>query len=239
MDKRDLSIVIPAKNEGIGLTITCEMLAMFVDSLKEIIVVVEDTFDKSSESAANARLSSDVEFRIVVNKFQAGVTGSLCTGIEVALGEFVMLYPADEINPIFEIQNFVLALRSGFDVVSATRYAKGGKRLGVGVLSGNVLSRGVSILFQIATLGKISDPTTGLKAFRKSMWQMEQVFSTVGWSYPMELQIEFLKRGRKFSEVPIISVDRPFDGQSSFKFSLWIWNYLRVLYYAMCRRHKV
>ena len=238
MAQRDLSIVIPAKNEGNGLTITLEMLVLFVDSLREIIVVVEDISDKSYDSAVNARISSNVELKIVVNEFQTGVTGSLCSGIKVATGDFVMFYPADEINPIFQIQDFVLALRSGYDFVSATRYAKGGKRLGVGVLSGNFLSKGVSALFIIATLGKISDPTTGLKAFRKSIWEMGRVFSTVGWSYPMELQVEYLKKGKMFIEVPIISVDRPFDGQSSYKFGLWEWNYLRVLYSVMFRRFK-
>ena len=47
MAQRDLSIVIPVKNEGNGLTITLEMLVLFVDSLREIIVVAEDISDKS------------------------------------------------------------------------------------------------------------------------------------------------------------------------------------------------
>ena len=238
MVQRDLSIVIPAKNEGHGLTVTLEMLVLFVDSLREIIVVVEEISDKSYESALKARILSSVELKIVVNEFQPGVTGSLCSGVKDATSEFVMFYPADEINPIFQIQDFVLALRSGYDFVSATRYAKGGKRLGVGVLSGNLLSRCVSALFMIATFGKISDPTTGLKAFRKSDWKMGQVFSTVGWSYPMELQVEYLKKGKMFIEVPIISLDRPFDGASSYKFGLWEWNYLRVLCAVMFKNFR-
>ena len=239
MAERDLSIVIPAKNEGKGLTITLEMLVLFVESLREIIVVVEDISDKSVDSATNARISSNVELKIIVNEFQAGVTGSLCSGIKLATGEFVMFVPADEINPIFQIQDFMLALRSGYDFVSGTRYAKGGKRLGVGALSGNFLSRSISTLFKIATSGKISDPTTGLKAFRKSNWEMGRVFSTVGWSYPMELQVKYLKEGKMFIEVPIISVDRPIDGQSNYKFGLWAWNYLRVLCDVMFRRFEV
>ena len=165
MDKRDLSIVIPAKNESRSLIVTLEMLDLFVDSLREIIVVVEDFSDKSYESANTARISSNVELKVVVNEFKKGVTGSLCSGIKAASGKYVMFYPADEINPIFQIQDFVFALRSGYDFVSGTRYAKGGKRLGVGSFSGNVLSRIVSTCFRIFTLGKISDPTTGIKAF--------------------------------------------------------------------------
>ena len=238
MVERNLSIIIPAKDESTSLTITLEMLVLFVDTLKEILVVVEDISDKSLVSAKKARIASGVELIIVVNEFQQGVTGSLCSGIKVATGEFVMFFPADEINPIFKIQDFVFALSSGYDFVSGTRYAKGGKRLGVGSLSGNFLSRGVSILFRILTLNKISDPTTGLKAFRKSDWEIGPIYSTAGWSYPMEMQINYLKKGKTITEVPFISVDRPIDGQSSYKFGLWAWNYLRVLCNVMFRRIK-
>jgi glycosyltransferase involved in cell wall biosynthesis len=236
MANQELSIVIPAKNEGKGLTVTLEMLNLFVGSLKEIIVVVEDIADKSYEYANKARISSNVELKILVNEFQRGVTGSICTGIRTAKGEFVMIFPADEINPIFQIEDFVFALHGGCDFVSGTRYAKGGKRLGVGSLSGNFLSRSVSILFRICTMGKITDPTTGLKAFRRSSWEMAQIYSTIGWSYPMELQLAYLKKGRLFTEVPIISVDRTLDGQSSYRFGSWAWNYMRVLQKMLFRR---
>lgn len=238
MPRRVLSVVIPAKNEGKGLTITCEMLVLFVASLKEIIVVVEDISDLSCKAALNARIGNNVELKVIINEFQSGVTGSLCSGIKASEGEYILLYPSDEINPIFAIEDFVFALRDGYDIVSATRYAKGGKRLGVRLLSGNLLSRSVGLCFQIVTLGKITDPTTGVKAFRKNIWDMERIFSTGGWSYPMELQINYLKKKKKFIEVPITSVDRPFDGQSSFKIGVWIWNYMRVLFCTLKRTYE-
>jgi len=228
--QKKISFIIPAKNENFGLKVCIELLALYVDNLAEIIIVVESINDSSVAAVKNVKLSRNVQFSVILNRSTKGVTGSIQTGIIQAKGDYVFIYPADEINPIFELNNFAHKLDLGFDLVSATRYSKGGLRLGVGSFSGNILSKVVAQCVICITKGRLSDLSTGIKAFNKHRIQIPtKAFSKSGWSFPMEIELRALKAGKKIVEVPIMSVDRPFGGQSSYQPVSWMIGYLKVI----------
>ena len=45
----------------------------------------------------------------------------------------------------------------------------------------------------------------------------------------MEIELRALLGGKKISEIPIISVDRPFGGESSYHAASWILSYSKVI----------
>ena len=230
MNENKLSIIIPAKNENFGIKVCLELIALYVNNLLEIIVVLESADDPTIKIINTVNLNEQIELKVVLNEFSKGVTGSIQTGIKMASGNYVFIYPADEINPIFALNNFANKLDLGFDLVSATRYSKGGLRLGVGSFSGNFLSRVVAVLMILMTNGRFSDLSTGIKAFKKNEIEIPtKPFSQNGWSFPMEIELSALLSGKKISEIPIISVDRPFGGESSYHATSWILGYSKVV----------
>ena len=74
----------------------------------------------------------------------------------------------------------------------------------------------------------LSDCTTGIKMFRKSIFSKINLESRpVGWAVAFELSIKAQLQGFKLGEVPIISIDRLFGGESTFKLGPWFVEYLR------------
>ena len=74
----------------------------------------------------------------------------------------------------------------------------------------------------------LSDCTTGIKIFRKSIFNKINLESKpVGWAVAFELSIKAQLQGYKLGEVPIISIDRLFGGESTFKLGPWCVEYLR------------
>jgi glycosyltransferase involved in cell wall biosynthesis len=230
MTKNKISVIIPAKNENFGIKVCLELIALYVDNLLEIIVILESVEDQTIKVIDKVNLNEQIKLKVVFNEYSKGVTGSIQTGIKMASGNYVFIYPADEINPIFALNDFTKKLNSGFDLVSATRYSKGGLRLGVGSFSGNLLSRLVATLVLFVTNGRFSDLSTGIKAFKKDVIEIPvEPFSQNGWSFPMEIELRALLGGKKISEIPIISVDRPFGGESSYHAASWILSYSKVI----------
>ena len=226
---KNTTVIIPAKNENIGIKICIELIFMFVPQVKEIIIVLESEIDSTIGFIKQATINEDASVRTIINQQSPGVTGSILTGINQSFGKYILIYPADEINPIFNLSLMLSKLDEGYDLVSATRYSKGGLRLGVGAVSGNILSRLLSFLVYSVSKGKFSDISTGIKAFNKeNVYIPAKPFSQHGWSFPMEIELKAIKAKKRITEVPIISVDRPLGGKSSYIARVWLIDYLKV-----------
>ena len=127
------------------------------------------------------------------------------------------------------IEDMLWLMGHGCDFVSCTRYAHGGRRLG-GSFIGGVLSRTANRLLHMFCGSKLSDATTGIKMFRKSVFDaMHLEAKPVGWAVTFEMALKAQLGGLKLGEVPIISIDRLYGGQSSFKLGPWFWEYLRLV----------
>ena len=75
--------------------------------------------------------------------------------------------------------------------------------------------------------------------FRKSLFK-EITFesSPVGWAIAFEMSIKAQLLGYKLGEVPIISVDRLFGGESTFKLGPWFVQYLRWFIWGLKNLRK-
>ena len=120
-----------------------------------------------------------------------------------------------------------MIVKDNYDFVSGTRYSKGGKRLG-GSFIGSILSRLANKLFKFLSNVPLSDCTTGIKLFKKSVWNSIKLESKpIGWAFAFELSIKTYLKGFKITEFPLKSVDRLFGGSSTFKLGSWVKEYLR------------
>lgn len=222
-----LSIIIPVRNDAPSVNIMVRVLDALVSVANEIIVVYDDLSDTSIPVIA-ALQPRFPQLRGVHNDHGRGVLPALRRGFSAARGDYVMIFAADEIGPALVIDKMLALMDKGCDLVSATRYAGGGRRYG-GSLLGHALSRLANILFGLCSATALSDCTTGIKMMRRGIFEQLGVEGIgAGWSCAFEIAIRAQRQGLKLAEVPIVSIDRLFGGQSTFQPIPWIIAYSRL-----------
>ena len=227
-----LSIVIPVRNEGPNLTIMFRLLNAVLEIPFEVLVVY-DSPDDETVSFIEAIHKKHPHLRGVLNTLGRGVINAFKAGVQAAHGEWVLIFAADEVGPILALDSLLALMNQGCDFVSCTRYAYGGRRLG-GSRIGHFLSKTANWWFQVLAGCVMTDATTGIKIFRRSIFdKLELSSNPVGWAVAFEMAIKAQMLGLKIGEVPIISIDRLFGGQSSFRLGSWVKEYSRWFYWGV------
>jgi len=207
------------------------------------ILFVHDDPDIDFVELVNSLKSRDPNTRLIRNHSGNGVVNALKSGIDASQGEYILIFAADEAGPVLAIDDMLKLMDQGCDLVSCTRYAHGGRRLG-GSKIGQMLSWSANKLFFYLFRSALSDCTTGIKMFRKSLFnEIELESNSEGWSIAFEISIKVQLLGLKVGEVPIVSVDRLFGGTPDFKLGPWFVGYLRWFVWGLknfkqLRKHK-
>jgi len=221
-----LSILLPVRNEGINLRIMVKLLRAMVDVPHEILIV-HDTPDDDSIPVVLGMQSDQANLRLVHNQNGRGVVNAIRAGVDAAVGDYVLLFAADEVGPLLAIEDMLALMEEGCDLVSCSRYAHGGRRLGGSVIGG-ALSRLANRLFHRLAGCVLSDATTGIKLFRRSLFpSLHLEARPVGWAVTFEMAMKAQLAGWQLGEVPIISIDRLYGGKSTFRLGPWTGEYLR------------
>jgi dolichol-phosphate mannosyltransferase len=228
-----LSIVMPVRNEGINLKIMLKILRSVLEVKHEVLVVC-DSPDDTSIPVVTAMQRDYSNLRLVHNDYGRGVTNAIRAGVEAARGENILIFAADEVGPVLAIEDMLELMQEGCDFVSCTRYAHGGRRLG-GSWIGGLLSRAANRIFHLVSGCALTDATTGIKLMRRAVFpQLQLVARPIGWAVAFEMSMKAQLAGLRMGEVPIISVDRLYGGESTFRVGKWTWEYLRWFWWG-CR----
>jgi len=231
-----LTILLPVRNEGVNLPILLKMLRAIVEVSYEVLVV-HDTLDDDS-LAVVSQVPADQTVRVVHNTRGRGVVNAIRSGVAAATGRYVLVFAADEVGPVLAIEDMLALMEDGCEFVSCTRYAHGGRRLG-GSIVGGVLSRTANRLFHWMAGSVLTDCTTGIKMFRRDQfdrWRLES--KPVGWAVAFELAIKAQIMGLTLGEVPIVSIDRLYGGQSTFRVGPWTVEYVRWFIWGVRQMRK-
>lgn len=162
--------------------------------------------DKSDDDTADRAKSVGAE---VFKQESKGLGGALKEGLRIARGDVVMTMDADFSHDPRYIPNFLAKIREGFDLVIGSR-----KILGGGVVGWNrrrkVVSSGANLVARYIAGIKVSDLTSGYRAYRKSMIDELDLESIGSSSYAFQLEVtaRAVKRGFKVGVVPIVFSDR-------------------------------
>jgi dolichol-phosphate mannosyltransferase len=225
-DSLVLTVLVPVRNEGTNIKILLKVLNGVIEAPHEILFVYDHPKDDSIEVVNNLKQQFP-NTRPIHNQLGAGVVNALRAGVNAAKGEYVLIFAADEVGPILAIDNMLDLMDQGCDLVSCTRYKYGGRRLG-GSKIGHLLSWLANKMFFYLFNSALSDCTTGIKMFRKSLFnEIELESSPVGWAVAFELSIKAQLQGYRLGEVPIVSIDRLFGGESTFQLGPWFVEYLK------------
>ncbi len=237
-NEESLAILIPVLNEGVNLRIMLKILRATVDVPHEVLVVC-DSQDDDSIPVVEAMRSEYPNARVVLNTLGRGVINAVRAGVAAAEAGIILIFAADEVGPVLAVEDMLALIREGYDFVSCTRYAHGGRRLG-GSAVGGVLSRTANRLFSRVGGSVLTDATTGIKMFRKPLFEKLDLQSRpIGWVCAFEMSIKAQLLGLKLAEVPIVSIDRLYGGKSTFKVRSWTLEYARWFVWGAARLHRI
>lgn len=231
--KKEISIILPIHNEKESLPIMVRLLESTIKFKKEIIIV-HDSLDDNALGIAQELSNEFNDVHVVHNNIAQGVKYAVDVGVSKSNYDVIIVFAVDEIFPIIAIDKMLdLLIKNDLDFISGTRYSKGGMRLG-GSLLGSIFSKIANKLFKFITKIPLADCTTGIKMMKKNVWRSIKLESKpIGWAFSFELAIKVYLKNYKIDEYPLKSVDRLFGGSSTFRFGIWLREYLKWFFWGV------
>ena len=233
-DPPELAIVVPVYNEGEAVGPVLRALATSVGTPHEIVVVYD--FDEDTTVPVIAQLAGELpNVRALRNDIARGVLNAMKAGIAATDAPYVLVSMADGSDEPHVVDSMVALARDGADVVSASRYVKGGHQFG-GPLLKRLLSRTAGLTLHWFAGVPTHDPTNNFKLYSRAFLDSVTIESTAGFELALELTVKATTMGRRVAEVPTTWRDRT-AGQSNFKLRKWLPQYLH--WYLIAFRHRL
>lgn len=208
------SVILPTYNERENLPLIFYMLhRTFTKNAItfEVVVVDDNSPDNTLEVAQQLQEVYGKEMvKIVSRKGKLGLGTAYVAGLKECTGERVILMDADlSHHPKFIPQMILKMNAHDYDIVSGTRYRKGGGVAGWD-LKRKITSKGANFLAQfLLNPGNASDLTGSFRLYKREA--LEKILPQVkskGYAFQMEILILARKANMTLGEVPITFVDR-------------------------------
>jgi dolichol-phosphate mannosyltransferase len=229
----ELSVVVPVFKEGEAVDAVLRALTAAMTIDHEILVVYD--FDEDPTVPVIERLHAELPaIRGLRNDLGRGVLNAMKAGIAASLGDYVLISMADGSDEPHVVDRMVALAREGADVVSASRYMRGGHQVGGPPLK-RLLSRTAGLTLHWFGGVATHDPTNNFKLYSRRFLDATPIQSEAGFELALELTVKATLTGRTVAEVATTWRDRT-AGQSNFKLRQWLPHYLHWYRVAMRAR---
>lgn len=226
-----MSVVVPVRNEHDNIGPCLERLEAALRTTEHEILVVYDRPDDTTLPAIERLDPKPEAVRLVQNTLGPSPSFAIRAGMAAARGDVVVITMADLSDPPEVILEMARAVRAGADVVSGSRYMRGGSQTG-GPLMKTLLSRAAGLsLAWVAGIGT-HDATTSFRAFSRRFVAHVPLESRTGFTFGIEATVKAHHDGFEVGEVPSTWTDRT-AGESNFRVAKWLGAYLRWYLAAM------
>lgn len=207
------SVILPTYNERENLPLMISMLNHHFSLHNidyEIIVVDDNSPDGTLQVATQLReIYGNDRLNIISRPGKLGLGSAYIDGLKICKGDFIFLMDADMSHHPKHLSEFIAKQKEGnFDIVTGTRYAKGGGIAGWD-LRRILTSRGANLLANLLLTPGISDLTGSYRLYKKEVLA-KLMLSVKGRTYvfQMEVIVRAKQQGFTIAEVPIVFVDR-------------------------------
>ncbi|BBD60450.1 dolichol-phosphate mannosyltransferase [Nostoc sp. HK-01] len=167
------SLIIPTYKERDNIAkvikILCELIEEFISEDYELIVVDDDSPDRTWE-VAQSMMAEYPNLRVMRRQQERGLSSAVIRGWQAARGSVLGVIDGDLQHPPEVLAQLLRGIAQGADLAVASRHIEGG---GVSSWSAvrRFLSRGAQVLgliFLPGVLGRVSDPMSGYFMVRRS-----------------------------------------------------------------------
>ena len=229
----DLSIVMPAYNEGSYIKLTLARVLKYVESDFECLVIVDST-DDSTIPFVEEFQSIDPRFRIVINDLIPGPAGAIKKGIRTAVGKTVVIVTGDGSDDLQQVDQLYSLIERGVSVAVASRYMKGGQLVGAPFLKSLLSKMAGKSLYYFARIGT-KDATNNFKAYSKDLLNSIEIESQHGFEIGLEITTKAKIKKMRIAEIPTIWIERT-ENESNFPLWKSLPKYLKWYIWAVIRK---
>ncbi|MBU0634324.1 MAG: glycosyltransferase family 2 protein [Candidatus Omnitrophica bacterium] len=229
-----INIIIPVYNEQELVNDTLKAVISQL-TLDYQIIIVDDCSTDNTLKIVNSFAQTHTNIVVITNTTHQGFAGVLKQGI-VLVPEDEVFIPvmADGCDDVGLIEEMYRHICRGADVVCASRYIKGGRRIG-GALLKSIGSRFVNWIFAIGTKIPCHDSTNSFKMMRKKACD-SFTLESAGFEISAELILKVFVNKYKIVELPTVWRERR-KGQSHFRLYKDGKRYIKWLFYGFNYRN--
>jgi len=186
------SLVIPAYNEEEGLPLVAREYFELVDE----VIMVDDGSSDETFQAAQKLVGEKV--KLLRHEVNQGKVAALRTGVVQAKGDVIIFTDADNTYPARYVPQLVQEIEKGADLVLGARIQARENIPAFNRLGNNIFS----FLATYISCIKIKDSQTGMRAFRREMFEKLDV-KAKGLEFETKMTVRAAKLGYKIVEIPI------------------------------------
>lgn len=219
MEKRKISLIIPAYNEGERLGETLSDYISYFSNVStdefEVVVVCNGCDDNTPEIAA--KYSQRFHQMIALNiSDKIGKGGAIKEGFKIATGDIIAFVDADGAIKPGEVWKLIQRVSQGDDGAIGSRWLPGSQVLAKKPLRWRVASRAWNLLVRLLFRLPFKDTQCGAKAFKRNVIQsIINDFQINGMTYDVGLLWKATQRGYNIKEVPIIWEHKHKEGSTN------------------------
>ncbi|MEZ5504203.1 MAG: glycosyltransferase family 2 protein, partial [Halioglobus sp.] len=187
-----VSIVIPAKNEELGLaTLLPELIRSYPDA--EVIVVNDGSTDNTEQ------VSRDAGAIVVTHPYSKGNGAAVKSGARVSKGDFLVFMDGDGQHSAADVGRLLAKVEEGYDLVVGARSGRD-SQASVARWSANAFYNGFASWM---VNRRIDDLTSGFRCVNRRKFLSFLYLLPNGFSYPTTSTMAFFRAGYSVGFVPI------------------------------------
>lgn len=212
MERKYLSIVIPAYNEVKRIGKTIDKILHYVNNQKypyEIIIIDDGSVDETA-GVVMKFIKNNEHIKLLNNKTNTGKGYCIKKGILEANGKYVLFTDADLSTPVEEVEKLLSQLEKGYDIAIGSRSLAGSNIILRQPLYRELMGKVFNKFVRIFAVKEFVDTQCGFKLFRRDAARIifkEQRLN--GFAFDVEILYLARKNGFKIKEVPIKWINSP------------------------------
>jgi dolichol-phosphate mannosyltransferase len=212
VNKRSLSIVVPAYCEAENILVTLENLARALDPLDLIheIIVVDDGSTDGTGARVSAQQSRYPTLRLLINERNLGFGASYRRGVEAAAYEHIVMVHGDNAWGHETLREFFSHVGEADIIVGFTRDMWRSR-----TWSRTVISKTFTLIVNLITQHWLTY-YNGLQIHRAQLLKQMRIESR-GYGFQAEVLVKALRGGRTYAEVPMDLIERSHGESQAFR----------------------
>lgn len=227
-----IDIVIPVYNESGNIISVLDSFHEHVKTPYRVLICYDMDEDDTLPAVKNyPRDKADI---LLVKNLGRGPNQAVISGLAAARAPAVLVHMADDdynaplIDPMHDM------LMDGRDVVTGSRFVRGGCYRGAPWLK-QALTRTASFSLYHLRGVPVHDCTNGFRMFSRRLLDTVEITSTEGFTFTFELLVKADRLGWRVGEIPATWIERTV-GQSRFRVKEWVLPYFCWYKYALGTR---